>query len=134
MISNNDIAELFDADPDCIYNDGDLVGICIDGLVRPLINNTELKPVEYVGVVSLNPAAILGGIIGKTSKIPVAICGRKYCWVKGSGNLVGRRVVVDYTTGEFKLWDKLFDSEYNGIVLSEEETNKDRTLCYILLK
>lgn len=130
----NDIAELFDADPDCIYNDGDLVGICIDGLVRPLINNTELKPVEYVGVVSLNPAAILGGIIGKTSKIPVAICGRKYCWVKGSGNLVGRRVVVDYATGEFKLWDKLFNSEYNGIVLSEEEANKDRTLCYILLK
>ena len=134
MISNNDIAELFDADSDCIYNDGDLVGICIDGLVRPLITETDIKPVEYVGVVSLNPAAILGGVIGNSAKIPIAICGRKYCWVRGTGNLIGRKVVVDYERGIFKVWDKLFDSDYNGIILSVEEENNDKSLCYILLK
>ena len=43
MISNNDIAELFDADHECVYNDGDLVGICIDGLVDLYWLNPQLN-------------------------------------------------------------------------------------------
>lgn len=134
MISNNDIAELFDADNECVYNDGDPVGICIDGLVRPFDNNTELKPVEYAGVVSLNPSFILGGITGQTSKVPVAISGIVRIWINGAGNLIGRKILFDKDKQMFRIFDKLFDSEYNGIIISVEETNNDKNLCSVLIK
>ena len=134
MISNNDIAELFDADNECVYNDGDPVGICIDGLVRPFDNNTELKPVEYVGVVSLNPSFILGGITGQTSKVPVAISGIVRIWINGTGNLIGRKILFDTDKQIFRIFDRLFDSEYNGIIISVEETNNDKNLCSVLIK
>lgn len=134
MLSNNAIAELFDADSDCSYNDGDPVGICIDGLVRPFDNNTELKPVEYVGVVSLTPSFILGGITGQTSKVPVAISGKICIWVNGNGNLIGKKVLFDKDKLIFRPFDRLFDSEYNGIIINVEGENKDRSLCNILLK
>ena len=128
--SGNDIAELFDSDPNYEYKDGDLVGIGVDGLVRPFSEGD----VEYIGVVSLTPSTILGGTLEKGSKIPVAIAGRKSCWVKGTKVVPGRRIIADEDFGMFRVCDKLFDTEYNGIVIKVQEVTDTDSLCYILLK
>ena len=128
--SGNDIAELFDSDPNYEYKDGDLVGIGVDGLVRPFSEGD----VEYIGVVSLTPSTILGGTLEKGSKIPVAIAGRKSCWVKGTKVVPGRRIIADEEFGMFRVCDKLFDTEYNGIVIKVQEVTDTDSLCYILLK
>ena len=127
-------SEVFDADPNCTYNDGVLVGICEDGLVRPFINDTEIIPVEYIGVVSKDEKNIKDPLIGRKDKVRVQVFGKKFCLVEGTDITPGRRVVVDSETGKFKLWDKVFDSEYNGIVIKVEEVNDEDCLCQILLK
>ena len=130
--SHYDIAELFDIDTSCSYKDGDLVGICSDGLVRPL--NINIKPIEYIGIVSLKPQIILGNVdLTKDNKIPIAIAGKKTCWVKGKVT-PGRKVTVDYGNYMFKLHDKVFDHEYNGIIITVKSETEDKCLCDILLK
>jgi hypothetical protein len=60
FLPNSDIVEVFDIDTNCKYNDGDLVGICPDGLIRPLNTDSEIKPVEYIGVVAFQLSILVG--------------------------------------------------------------------------
>ena len=134
-LPNNDVAVLFDIDLNCSYNDGDIVGICEDGKIRPFNFESEIKPVEYIGVLSLNPQILLGCWgTSEENKLPVIIAGRKSCWVNGTKLSPGKKIVMDRNIGSFREYDSLFDREYNGIIISVEEENRDKSLCYILFK
>lgn len=115
----NDIAEEFESDPDLQYSDGDLVGICSDGLIRPM----AYDPVSYIGVVTTNPAVICGSI-KSNNKVLVALTGKKTCYIKTSSadlhKLIGRKVIAS-TEGDnaFTLYDNVFDRDkgFNGIII-----------------
>lgn len=115
----NDIAEEFSADPDLTYNDGDLVGICNDGIVRPL---SFSGVISYIGVVTKNPA-VTCGTINDNHVVKVALMGKKVCEIKvrtrNIMGLIGRKVIASKDEGTFVLWDDTFDNDkvYNGIII-----------------
>ena len=111
---DNCIAELFDADPELCYSNGDLVGICSDGLVRPMAYN----PVSYVGVVNSD------GNVENSNKVLVTLIGKRSCYIKTVSTdlhkLIGRKVIAS-TDGDnaFVLYDNIFDRDkgFNGIII-----------------
>lgn len=111
----NDLAEMFDSDPDCVYEDGDPLGICEDQLVRPL---SHVKAIEYIGICSKNPAILLGNSSKEENKVGVALSGRKRIKVKTFtpvSNLIGRKVIA--TPKGFGLYSKNFDHECHGVIV-----------------
>ena len=134
----NDLAEEFEADPNLTYNDGDLVGICEDGVVRPLAYG---KVVNYIGVVTTKPAVTCGAIkFG--SKVLVALIGKKDCYVKTNNRdivgLIGKKVLAVNGDNAFSLWDSTFDigKKYDGIIIGNiYETSRPGVIkATILLK
>lgn len=115
----NDIAEEFSSDPGLNYIDGDLVGICDDGIVRPLAYGTS---VNYIGVVTKKPAVVCGSIEDK-NKVLVALIGKKDCYVKTNTTnilgLIGKKVIASKDENLFVIWDEVFDNgkPYNGIII-----------------
>ncbi len=111
---NNCIAEWFNADPELHYSDGDLVGICSDGLVRPI----AYGPIIYIGVVTSDNNT------ETFDKVSVTLVGKKTCYIKTVSTdlhkLIGRKVIAS-TDGDnaFVLYDDIFDRDkgFNGIII-----------------
>lgn len=114
---NNCVTEIFDADPELCYSDGDLVGICDDGLVRPISYGNV---VNYIGVVTIDPK-----VTYDKSKVLVMLLGKKECCVKTKigdlYKLIGKKVLVNKSTGDncFEVFDEVFDlnKACNGIII-----------------
>ena len=115
----NDLAEEFESDPNLTYNDGDLVGICNDGVVRRLSYGSV---VNYIGVVTTKPAVTCGGVKAN-NKVLVALMGKKDCYVKTNNRdiagLIGKKVLAVKGDNAFVLWDDTFDigKKCDGIII-----------------
>ena len=109
---NTDVIEVFGADKNLTYSDGDLVGICNDGLVRPLEYGCV---VNYIGVVTSFDAS--------SSEVSVLLVGKKECCVKVNSRdlttLIGKKVLAIKGENAFVVWDNIFDvdKKYDGIIL-----------------
>ena len=108
---SNNITDLFDSDPGLQYSEGDLVGICNDGVVRPMPYSSV---VSYIGVVdSIEP----------DNKVSVILVGKKDCYVKTNTrdvmNLIGKKVIASKSENYFTIWDSTFDidKKYDGIII-----------------
>ena len=134
----NDLAEEFESDPDLTYTDGDLVGICNDGVVRPLAYGNV---VNYIGVVTTKPAVTCGSV-KDNNKVLVALIGKKDCYVKTNNRditgLIGKKVLAAKGDNAFVLWDDTFDidKKYDGIIIGNVyETSRSGVIkATVLLK